>query len=145
MRITWVDYFMQIANLISFRSTCIRRKIGAVAVRDDFIISTGYNGAPKGEPHCLDIGCIREQLKIKSGERHELCRAVHAEQNLICQAAYNGVKMKDTTVYCTHKPCGICAKLLINSGVIKVVYQHDYPDEYADSLLKNKLSQYKGE
>ena len=134
-RISWQDYFMGIAVMISERSTCLRRKVGAVAVADARILATGYNGAPSGIPHCLDVGCLREQRGIPSGERHELCMAVHAEQNLIIQAAFHGISLHQADVYCTHKPCFICAKMLVNVGVKTIITAHVYPDENTDQLF----------
>jgi len=112
---------MTIAKLVSKRSTCLRRNIGAVLVKDKRIIATGYNGAPTGIRHCEDTGCLREKLGIKSGERHELCRGLHAEQNVIIQAAYYGVSTKDTVLYSTHKPCIICSKMIINAGIKRFI------------------------
>ena len=123
-------YFMMMAHVVASRSTCLRRQIGAVLVKDGHVLSTGYNGAARGVPHCKK--CAREG--VPSGERHELCKAVHAEANTIAQAAMHGVNTKGATVYCTHKPCYMCAKLLINAGVKKVVYQEDYPDELTATL-----------
>lgn len=134
-RPSWDEYFMDIANLVSSRSTCIRRQVGAVLVRDKHIIATGYNGAPRGVTHCLDIGCLREKMNIPSGERHEICRGTHAEQNAIIQAALHGVSTLGSTLYCTHQPCILCAKMLINAGVEKVVFQGEYPDELALELM----------
>jgi len=136
MRPTVDEYFMEIASVVAKRSTCLRNQVGAVIVRDKRILATGYNGAPKGLPHCLDIGCIRELNDIPSGERHELCRAVHAEQNAILQAAIHGVSTEDATIYCTHQPCILCAKMMINAGIKKVVYANQYPDTEALEFLK---------
>jgi len=136
MRPSVDEYFMEIASVVAKRSTCLRNQVGAVIVREKRIIATGYNGAPKGLPHCLDIGCIREQNNIPSGERHELCRAVHAEQNAILQAAIHGVSTENTTIYCTHQPCILCAKMMINAGIKKVVYANQYPDTAALEFLK---------
>jgi len=131
----WNEYFMQIAELVSSRSTCLRRKVGAIIVRDNQILSTGYNGAPKGVPHCADVGCLRAKMKVPSGERHELCRGIHAEQNAIIQAAVNGVSVKGGTMYCTNQPCSICAKMIVNAE-IKTVYIADaYPDKLAESMF----------
>lgn len=134
-RISWQDYFMGIAALVAQRSTCLRRKVGAVAVKDLRILATGYNGAPKRVPHCLDVGCLREQLGIPSGERHELCAAVHGEQNVIIQAASYGVSLDGADLYCTHKPCFICAKMLVNVGIKTIITTHVYPDENTDQLF----------
>ena len=135
----WEEYFMSIAELASKRSTCLRRQIGAVAVRENQILATGYNGAVSGQPHCGAVGCLREALKIPSGERVELCRAVHAEMNVVCQAASHGVSLQESTLYCTHQPCYSCAKVLINAGVKLIVYLHSYPDELAAALLESRL------
>lgn len=131
MRPTIDEYFMEIALVVAKRSTCLRNQVGAVIVKDKRILSTGYNGAPRNLEHCLDIGCVRQQNNIASGTRHELCRAVHAEQNAIIQAALHGVSIEDATVYCTHQPCILCAKMLINSRVEKVVFGTVYPDKEA--------------
>ena len=136
MRPSLDDYFMEIAKVVASRSTCLRRKVGAVIVKDKRILTTGYNGAPTGMPHCLDIGCLREKLKVPSGERHELCRGVHAEQNAIIQAAYHGVSIKDSTLYTTHQPCIMCAKMIINAGIRRVVYGRKYADERGLEFLK---------
>ena len=134
-RPSWSEYFMTIAKLVSKRSTCLRRNIGAVLVKDKRIIATGYNGAPTGISHCEETGCLREKLGIKSGERHELCRGLHAEQNVIIQAAYYGVSTKDTVLYSTHKPCIICSKMIINAGIKKIYYLEGYPDPLADEMI----------
>lgn len=126
---------MGIATLVSQRSTCLRRKVGAVAVADSRILATGYNGAPAGIRHCEDAGCLRIKLNIPSGERLDLCYAVHAEQNVIIQAALYGVSLKEATIYCTHKPCFTCAKMLVNAGIKKIVTAHVYPDENTDQLF----------
>ncbi|UAL07751.1 MAG: cytidine/deoxycytidylate deaminase family protein [Candidatus Methanogranum gryphiswaldense] len=129
------QYFMSMAHLVSSRSTCVRRMVGAVIVKDKHILSTGYNGAPKGTRHCVEMGCIREQLKIPSGTRHELCRGVHAEQNAVAQAAYFGVSVNGATVYTTTFPCSMCAKILINSGIVEIVYDSGYIDDLSKELL----------
>jgi len=134
-RPSWERYFMEIAELVSSRSTCLRRQVGAVLVRDKHIIATGYNGAPRGISHCGEVGCLREKLGIPSGERHEMCRGTHAEQNAIIQAALHGVSTDGATLYCTHQPCILCAKMLINAGVQKVVFRGDYPDGLALDLM----------
>lgn len=125
------EYFMEIAEVVAKRSTCLRNRVGAVIVRDKRILSTGYNGAPRNLEHCLDIGCIREQQNIASGTRHEMCRAVHAEQNAIIQSALHGVSIEDATLYCTHQPCVLCAKMIINSKIMRVVFANNYPDTEA--------------
>lgn len=127
---------MKIAELAATRSTCLRRKVGAVLVRDKRILATGYNGAPSGLPHCEDIGCLREKLNIPSGERHEICRGVHAEQNAIIQAATLGVPLKDSILYSTNQPCVVCAKIIINAGIKEIVTKGGYPDKLASDLLK---------
>lgn len=132
----WDEYFMQIAHVVSRRSTCVRRQIGAVIVKDKRILTTGYNGAPSGLPHCLELGCLRDEQGIPSGTRHEICRALHAEQNAIVQAALYGVSTRDSTLYCTHQPCSLCAKAAINAGVRRVVYEGDYPDQFALDMLQ---------
>lgn len=136
MRPSWDEYFLSIAKLIQTRSTCIRRQVGALLVKDKYIVSTGYNGAPSGSPHCEDIGCLRQQLNIPSGERHELCRAVHAEQNAITQAAFFGASTNGSTMYVTCQPCVICAKMMINAGIKKVVYIEGYDDTLSLDMLE---------
>jgi len=126
---------MSIAQLVATRSTCLRRKVGAVLVKNKRILATGYNGAPTGVRHCEETGCLREQLEVAPGERHELCRGLHAEQNVIIQAAYYGVVTKGTTLYSTHLPCIICSKMLINAGVETIYYLEGYPDPLADEML----------
>lgn len=133
-RISWDDYFMEIASVVAKRSTCMRRQVGAVLVKDKHILATGYNGAPKGLKHCNETGCLRKD--VPSGERHELCRALHAEQNAIIQAANLGVQVDGCTVYCTLAPCSLCAKMLINAGAKRVVYGGSYPDERAMEFFK---------
>ncbi len=127
---------MDIAFMVAKRSTCLRRSVGAVLVKDKRLLATGYNGAPSGIEHCLDVGCLREKMKIASGQRHELCRGIHAEQNAIIQAAYHGVSIKDSTLFCTNLPCAICTKMLINAGIKKIYYQSGYADELSQKLLK---------
>lgn len=136
VRPSWDEYFMSIAELAATRSTCLRRQVGAVIVKDKKILTTGYNGAPSGLKHCLDIGCLRDKLGIPSGERHELCRATHAEQNAIVQAALFGVSIKDSTMYCTTQPCILCSKLIINAGIKKIVIKDSYPDLMSRQMLK---------
>ncbi|WP_163328534.1 deoxycytidylate deaminase [Desulfurobacterium thermolithotrophum] len=133
-RPSWDEYFMSIAEMVSTRSTCIRRKVGAVLVKDKRIIATGYNGPPSGLKHPEEVGCLREKLNIPSGERHELCRGLHAEQNAIIQAALHGVSTKGSILYCTHCPCSLCTKMLINAGVVKIIYKEGYPDQLAKEL-----------
>jgi dCMP deaminase len=134
-RPSWDDYFMEIARLVGRRSTCLRREVGAVLVKNRRILATGYNGAPTGLAHCLDIGCLREELGVPSGERHELCRGLHAEQNAIIQASYHGVSIAGATLYCTTMPCLICAKMLINAGVASIHYCSGYGGRLASEML----------
>lgn len=136
MRPSWDDYFMEILDIVKTRSTCIRRQVGAIIVRDNRILTTGYNGAPTGMAHCEDAGCLREKMGIPSGERQELCRGLHAEQNAIIQAGLYGVNIKGSTLYCTHKPCITCTKMIINAGIMRVVYKEDYPDELTEEFFK---------
>jgi dCMP deaminase len=135
-RPSWEEYFMDITHLVAKRSTCLRRQVGAVLVKDKKILATGYNGAPSRLEHCLDVGCLREKMGIPSGERHELCRGLHAEQNAIIQAAYHGVEIRGATLYCTNHPCIICSKMIINAGIQKVVYEEGYADLLAKEMLK---------
>lgn len=135
-RTSWDEYFMKIATDISERSTCVRRHVGAILVKDKRILATGYNGAPKGLDHCDVTGCLREEMHIPSGERHELCRAVHAEQNAIIQAANYGVSVEGSTLYCTTAPCSLCAKMLINAGVKRIIFSGNYPDQMAMRYLE---------
>lgn len=132
----WDEYFIQLADLVASRSTCIRRHVGAVLVKDERIIATGYNGAPRGIRHCLDVGCLRSEMNIPSGQRYELCRGVHAEQNAIINAACYGVSTQNTTLYCTNQPCIICARMIINAGIIRVVHRGNFHDSLAIELLE---------
>jgi dCMP deaminase len=135
-RPSWDEYFMEIVYLISMRSTCLRRKVGAVIVRNNRILASGYNGVPSGITHCEDAGgCLREKLNVPSGERHELCRGLHAEQNAIIQAAYHGSSIQQGVLYCTTMPCIVCTKMIINAGIIKVIYAEGYPDDLAAGML----------
>ncbi|MBA3046531.1 MAG: dCMP deaminase family protein [Candidatus Thermoplasmatota archaeon] len=129
------EYFMEMAHLASKRSTCLRRKVGAIIVKDKRVLTTGYNGAPKGIEHCETAGCIRQQMNVPSGERHELCRGVHAEQNAIIQAAVFGVSIQGAAIYITNYPCSVCAKLMLNAGITEVIYDGDYKDDLAIQLL----------
>lgn len=131
----WDEYFMSLAELVARRSTCLRRAVGTVLVKDKRILSTGYNGAPVGLPHCAETGCLRQERRIPSGERAEICRGLHAEQNAVIQAAYHGVSIAGSTLYCTNLPCSICVKMLINAGIAEIVYQDGYPDPLAEVLL----------
>lgn len=135
MRPSWDEYFVEIARQVATRSTCLRRQVGAVIVRDKRILSTGYNGAPRGLPHCDVAGCLREQLSIPSGQRQEICRGLHAEQNAIIQAALHGVSVEGGAIYVTHQPCITCAKMVINAGIVRVVCADSYPDELARQML----------
>jgi dCMP deaminase len=127
-RPSWHEYFMGITNLVASRSTCLRRKVGAVLVKEKRILSSGYNGAPANVAHCRETGCLREQLNVPSGEKHELCRGVHAEQNAIIQAAFHGVSVNGSVLYCTNQPCSICAKMIINAGIKTVYFKEGYDD-----------------
>jgi len=135
-RPSWAQYFMDITKLVAKRTTCTRRAVGAIIVKDKRLLSTGYNGAPTGIRHCIEVGCLREQLKVESGQRHELCRGIHAEQNAIIQAAYHGVSVKDASLYCTTQPCSICAKMIINAGILKIYYRSGYDDQLAREMLQ---------
>jgi len=135
-RPSWDEYFLEVADLVSKRATCLRRKVGAVLVKNKRILATGYNGSPSGLKHCIDIGCLREKLKIPSGQRHELCRGLHAEQNALIQASLYGISAKESTLYATNQPCVICAKMLINAGIKEIVVRDGYPDELAQEFLK---------
>ncbi len=132
----WDAYFIEIAHLVAKRSTCRRRAVGAILVRERRMLTTGYNGAPSGLSHCLKIGCLREDMQLPSGERHELCRGLHAEQNAIIQAALHGVTIRGATLYCTNQPCAICAKMIINSQIKKIVYAQGYADTMSQDMLK---------
>jgi dCMP deaminase len=135
-RPTWDEYFISIARNVGQRSTCLRRQVGAIVVKEKRILATGYNGAPSGFKHCSEVGCLRSRNDVPSGERHELCRGIHAEQNAIVQAAAFGVSIRDSTLYCTHFPCSLCAKMIINAGVRRVVVACDYPDALSKGLLE---------
>lgn len=135
MRPDWDNYFLELTDVVKKRSTCLRRQVGAIIVKDSHILSTGYNGVPAKISHCSEVGCLREKLKVPSGERHELCRGLHAEQNAIIQAALHGVSIKDSTIFTNTKPCSICTKMIINAGIKRIVYQIDYVDKLADELL----------
>jgi len=135
-RPSWDEYFMRITREVAGRSTCRRRHVGAVLVLDRRILATGYNGAPSGLPHCEEVGCLREQQGVASGERHELCRGLHAEQNALIQAALHGIPVKGATLYCTNSPCSLCAKMLINAHIVRIVADEDYPDEMAKEMLQ---------
>lgn len=133
------EVFMGIAYKWAERSTCLRRKVGAVIAKDSQQLTAGYNGAPRGMKHCAELGgCLREKLKIPSGQRHEICRGTHAEQNAITQAAKFGIDINEGTLYCNTHPCVICAKMIINAGISKVVYDSDYDDSLAKEMLKEQ-------
>ncbi len=134
-RPSWDEYFMSIAEQVAGRSTCMRRRTGAILVKDRRILATGYNGTPTGLAHCEDVGCIREARSIASGSHHELCRGIHAEQNAVIQAARHGIVIDGATVYTTHQPCVLCAKILVNAGVVDIVFRDPYPDSLADEIL----------
>ncbi len=138
-RPAWEDYFMDIAILVAKRSTCLRRAVGALLVKDKRILATGYNGAPSGIRHCKEVGCLRESMNIASGERHELCRGIHAEQNAIIQAAYHGVQIQGADLYCTNLPCLICSKMIINAGIKKIYYRDGYADELSKDMLAEAM------
>ncbi|MBQ9690911.1 MAG: dCMP deaminase family protein [Eggerthellaceae bacterium] len=135
-RPSWDDYFMHLAFEVSKRATCLRRDVGALIVKDKRILATGYNGPPSGVPHCDELGgCLREAAGVPSGQRHELSRALHAEQNALIQAARHGINVDGASIYVTHQPCGLCTKMIINAGIKEIVYAHGYPDDLALELL----------
>lgn len=135
VRPSWPEYFMAITELVAKRSTCLRRSVGAIVVKNKRILATGYNGAPAGLRHCEEVGCLRENSSIPSGTRHELCRGLHAEQNVIIQAAYHGISIQGGTLYCTNKPCVICTKMIINAGIRNVYYLEGYDDPLSDQMI----------
>jgi dCMP deaminase len=135
----WDQYFMDITRLVATRSSCLRRQVGALLVKERNILATGYNGVPSGISHCDSTGCLREQLNVPSGERHELCRGLHAEQNAIIQAARHGVNIDGATLYCTTMPCIICTKMIINAGIVRVVYAEGYADDLAREMISEAL------
>lgn len=135
-RPTWDEYFMKMASLVAERSTCLRHHVGAIIVKEKRALTTGYNGSAKGMKDCLELGCLRDELGIESGTRHEICRAIHAEQNAIIQAGVHGINISNSTMYCTHTPCMICAKMIVNAGIKEIVSYHDYADEEARKFLK---------
>ncbi len=134
-RPTWDQYFMRMAYLAASRSNCTRRKVGAVIVRDNNVLATGYNGPPAGAINCDIVGCIRDEMNIPSGERHELCRGLHAEQNAIIQGAINGVSIRNSKIYVTTHPCVVCSKMLMNSQIKEIIYAEGYPDDLAELML----------
>lgn len=135
-RIPWDEYFMKIAEMVAERSTCLRRKVGCVIVKDKRILATGYNGAPSGLAHCEETGCLREKLKLKPGEKIEICRGIHAEQNALIQAAAFGINVSGAAIYTTHHPCITCTKMLINAKIKKIYIKEDYPDKLSKQMLK---------
>jgi len=135
-RPSWDEYFMKVTRTVTERSTCLRRHVGAILVRNRRILATGYNGAPRGLKHCAEVGCLRERMGVASGERHELCRGLHAEQNALLQAASHGIRIEGSTLYTTTCPCSVCAKMLINGGIVRIVAAEDYPDEMAKEMLE---------
>ena len=135
-RLSWDDYFMEITHLVSKRSTCMRRQVGAVIVRDKRILATGYNGAPRGLRHCSETGCLREKMGVPSGQNQELCRGLHAEQNAIIQAALSGVSIEDSQIYTVTRPCVVCAKMIINAGIKRVVFHEGYSDPLSEQMLE---------
>ncbi|OGB88515.1 cytidine deaminase [candidate division WOR-1 bacterium RIFCSPLOWO2_02_FULL_46_20] len=146
-RPAWDDYFMKITRDVSERATCVKRQVGSIIVKDNRVLASGYNGAPKGFNHCTEATCLRKQRAIPSGERHELCRGLHAEQNAIVQAAWHGVKIEKSTMYCNYQPCVICVKMMINAGIVRLIYAGGYPDELALQMLKEskiKVVKYEG-
>ncbi|MAF32720.1 MAG: cytidine/deoxycytidylate deaminase family protein [Desulfobacterales bacterium] len=136
-RPSWEAYFMDIAALVAKRSTCLRRTVGAAAVKNKQILATGYNGVPTGIRHCIETGCLRQQMNVTSGERHELCRGIHAEQNVIIQAAFHGVSIKGASLFCTNLPCSICAKMIINAGIKKIYFKDGYADLMSTEMLSD--------
>ena len=136
MRPSWDEYFIEITRQVATRSTCLRRHVGAIIVRDRRILATGYNGAPSGLAHCDQTGCLRENLGIPSGQRQEICRGLHAEQNAIIQAALHGVPIAGSTIYVTTQPCITCAKMIINSGIVRVICENRYPDDFSEGMLR---------
>lgn len=134
-RPSWDEYFMTLADEVATRTTCLRRAVGAIIVKEKRILATGYNGVPTGLRHCSVIGCLREKLGVPSGQRHEICRGLHAEQNALLQAARYGIDIEGSSIYITTQPCVVCAKMLINAGISEIIYRNPYPDELAMELL----------
>jgi dCMP deaminase len=130
------EYCLKIASVVAERSTCLRHHMGAIAVRDKHILTTGYNGAPAGAKDCLELGCLRDELGIESGTRQEICRAIHAEQNVIIQAGLHGVSLQGSTVYCTHTPCVLCAKMLVNARIARFISFGRYNDDRFIEIFK---------
>ncbi len=134
-RPSWDEYFMTLADEVATRTTCLRRAVGAIIVKEKRILATGYNGVPTGLRHCFVTGCLREKLGVPSGQRHEICRGLHAEQNALLQAARYGIDIEGSSIYITTQPCVVCAKMLINAGISEIIYRNPYPDELAMELL----------
>jgi dCMP deaminase len=134
-RPSWDEYFLTIAFQVATRSTCLRRQVGAVLVREKRLLATGYNGAPRGLPHCGEVGCLRAEMQVPSGERHELCRGLHAEMNALLQAAEHGIRIEGADIYCTNQPCSLCAKMLINVGIRTIYTAGAYPDDLGARML----------
>ncbi|MGI6104728.1 MAG: deoxycytidylate deaminase [Raoultibacter sp.] len=134
-RPSWDEYFMKLAHEVATRTTCLRRAVGAVVVKDRRILATGYNGVPTNISHCSEAGCLRMELGVPSGQRHEICRGLHAEQNAIIQAARYGIDISSSSIYITTQPCIVCAKMIINAGIEEIVYENPYPDELAMSMI----------
>ena len=134
-RPSWDEYFMTLADQVATRTTCLRRGVGAIIVKDRRILATGYNGAPAGIRHCCEVGCLRKELGVPSGQRHEICRGLHAEQNAIIQAARYGIDISGASIYITTQPCVVCAKMLINAGITEIIYQNPYPDDLSMEML----------
>ena len=136
------EYFLKIASVVAERSTCLRHHVGAVAVRDKHILATGYNGAAAGLRDCLELGCLRDDMNVPSGTRHEICRAIHAEQNVIIQAALHGVSLEGATIYVTHTPCILCAKMLVNARIKRFVTFGKYADDAFKDLFEEAEVQF---
>jgi dCMP deaminase len=141
-RPSWDEYFMKLAWLVAERSTCERHHVGAVIARDKRILTTGYNGAAAGVKDCIELGCLRNEMNIPSGTRHEICRAIHAEQNAIIQGGFHGISIKGSTLYCTHSPCILCAKMIVNAGIKRVVMSIVYPDDSYKELFSQAGVEY---
>lgn len=136
VRPSWDEYFIKLAHEVATRTTCLRRAVGALIVKDRRILATGYNGVPTGIRHCDEVGCLRQEMGIPSGQRHEICRGLHAEQNAIIQAARYGINISGSSIYITTQPCIVCAKMIINAGITEIIYENPYPDDLAMSILK---------
>ncbi len=142
-RPSWDEYFATLAKQVSTRTTCMRRAVGAVIVKDNRILATGYNGVPAGMHHCAEVGCLRDQLGVPSGQRQEICRGLHAEQNAIIQAAKYGIDISGAKIYITTQPCITCAKMLINAGITEIIYANPYPDELSLGMLDEAGIEYR--